>query len=164
MTKPADSPYRRALDYGCFVVLLVVFSWAMVQRWLKPTEVGPFLSVGQPADLQNAAETDQPDAPAPAPLNREDVAWGIDANSATWWELTELPGIGETKARAIVAYREQFRDDFLAENPGAEPPPAFVKPQDLDHVKGIGPATVKKMRPMLRWPETTPLTADDPGR
>jgi competence protein ComEA len=78
----------------------------------------------------------------------------INPNTATWWELDELPGIGEVKARAIVAFREQHSAEARAANPGVRPPPAFSKPEDLKQVKGIGPATVEKMRPMLTFDES----------
>lgn len=51
----------------------------------------------------------------------------ININSATVEELTELSGIGETKAEAIVAYRE--------ENGG------FSSVEDIKNVSGIGDAT-----------------------
>jgi hypothetical protein len=104
-----------------------------------------------PEDLRPSddmvAQAESPDPPPARPATQVK----INPNTAEWWELDELPGIGEVKARAIVAYREEFRSAALAANPRAEPPPAFQKAEDLAQVKGIGPATVEKMRPMLTF-------------
>ena len=71
----------------------------------------------------------------------------VEPNLAPWWELTVLPRIGETTARAIVMYRE---------SPGnsgekARTPPAFQIPGDLARVRGIGPKTVTRIAPYLRF-------------
>ncbi len=66
---------------------------------------------------------------------------GINPNTATAAELTTLPGIGQTRAESIVAFREAHRDPV---DPGA---PVFRKPEDLEQIHGIGPKTVEKLRP-----------------
>jgi len=53
---------------------------------------------------------------------------GIDINTAEWWELTLLPGIGEKTAQKIVEHRQ---------NHGP-----FETSEDLLEVSGIGPATL----------------------
>jgi competence protein ComEA len=55
---------------------------------------------------------------APAPATSR-----VDLNSASEDELAKLPGIGPSKARAIVQYRSDA---------------PFRKPDDLRKVKGIG--------------------------
>lgn len=60
----------------------------------------------------------------------------VDINSADWPELIQLPGIGETRARRIVASRQ-------ADGP-------FVDHDDLRRVHGIGPKTLERIRPYLR--------------
>ena len=59
----------------------------------------------------------------------------IDVNKATWVEWMQLEGIGEVTARKIVADRE-------ANGP-------FKSIDDVLRVKGIGPATLEKIRPWL---------------
>ena len=59
----------------------------------------------------------------------------IDPNRASETELDRLPGVGPATARAIVDARER----------GA----AFAGPDDLLGVRGIGPATLERMRPHL---------------
>jgi len=69
----------------------------------------------------------------------------VDVNSADWPELAQLPGIGEVLARRIVEERTAggpFRDlDDLQER-----------------VRGIGPATLERLRPFVApLPPTTGL-------
>ena len=56
----------------------------------------------------------------------------ININTATVEELITLPGIGEVKAQAIVAYREQ-------EGP-------FQRTDELMKVFGIGTVTYERLR------------------
>jgi competence protein ComEA len=60
----------------------------------------------------------------------------VNVNTATVEELQLLPGIGETRARAIVAAREQRG--------------GFKSVDDLVAVKGIGEASLARLRPFLR--------------
>lgn len=60
----------------------------------------------------------------------------IDINSATWVEWIQLPNIGETLARRIIADREERGP--------------FESVEDLQRVKGIGPKTIENLRPYLR--------------
>jgi competence ComEA-like helix-hairpin-helix protein len=60
----------------------------------------------------------------------------VNLNTATLSDLLTLPGIGETKARAII----QFRSDHGN----------FTSIEQLDDVPGIGPSTIKLVRPFVR--------------
>jgi competence protein ComEA len=64
------------------------------------------------------------------------IDFQIDVNTADWPELTLLPGIGETLARRIVAYREQHGP--------------FHHVDQLLEVKGIGPKKFRRIRGYLR--------------
>ena len=68
----------------------------------------------------------------------------INPNEAPVASMVRLPGIGIGKARAIVAYR----DNFSEQNTGA---PAFQNPNDLQKVKGIGPKTVENISEWLKF-------------
>ena len=59
----------------------------------------------------------------------------VDINTATQAELETLPGIGPSKAEAIVSHR--------ARRP-------FKKVEDIMRVKGIGRKTFKKLSPYLK--------------
>lgn len=59
----------------------------------------------------------------------------IDLNTATVEQLDELPGVGPSKAKEIIKYREK--------NSG------FESIEDLQNVKGIGPKIFEKLRPYI---------------
>jgi len=73
----------------------------------------------------------------------------INPNTATEAELSSIPNIGPSRASAIIAYRESF----LRANPGKL---AFEGPYDLAAIRGIGPATLDKLRQYLTF--NTPAT------
>ena len=56
----------------------------------------------------------------------------IDLNEADVYTLQRLPGIGEKRARAIVAFREEHGP--------------FRSLEELDGVEGIGPGILKELR------------------
>jgi competence ComEA-like helix-hairpin-helix protein len=80
-------------------------------------------------------------APAPAPHTTTTPARGLqlDVNTAAWYELDALPGLGETLARRIVDHR--------AANG------RFASLEALARVPGISPAKVKALTPFLVTPE-----------
>jgi competence protein ComEA len=63
------------------------------------------------------------------------IQFQVDLNAAPWPELAQLPGIGETLARRIVASR-------VADGP-------FLDQRDLMRVQGIGPRTLEGLEPYL---------------
>ena len=66
----------------------------------------------------------------------EDAVSGpLNINTATEAQLEALDGIGETKARAIVEYRESHGD--------------FASVEQLTRVDGIGDATLDKIREQI---------------
>jgi len=60
----------------------------------------------------------------------------IDPNTASAASLRRLPGIGRVKAEAIVRFRAAR---------------AFGSAEDLTSVSGIGPATIRRIRPYLSF-------------
>lgn len=75
----------------------------------------------------------------------------IDLNAAAWPELVRLPGVGETRARAIVRYRERFQ----AEHPGRV---AFTCIDDVQNVDDIGPGIAERIEPYVVFPSTVPTS------
>ncbi len=66
------------------------------------------------------------------------AAWAaVDVNSASQTELETLPGIGPSKANAII--------DFRTTNG------PFQNLNDLDRVPGIGPATLSNIGPLVSF-------------
>lgn len=88
----------------------------MFARTLGPALITLFL-------LASGASADPPDEVRAEPL--------VDINTASAEELEKLPGIGPTKARAIVEYRTRRR---------------FPSPASIQRVKGIGRATYLRIR------------------
>lgn len=71
----------------------------------------------------------------------------LDANRSPWWEFTVLPRIGETMARRMVDYRMKSQN----QSPGDGPIRVFRGAPDLDDVRGIGPKTILRIAPHLRF-------------
>jgi DNA uptake protein ComE-like DNA-binding protein len=72
------------------------------------------------------------------------LASRINPNTASVGSLVRLPGIGLTRATAIVAFRDQVAKE------GGEGV-AFSEPGDLQQIRGIGPMTVEGVAPWLRF-------------
>ncbi|MFK8000940.1 MAG: ComEA family DNA-binding protein [Polyangiales bacterium] len=71
------------------------------------------------------------EAEAPAAVEAEPV---VNLNTATEAELVTLPGIGPSKAQAIIAHRERR---------------AFRRVEDVMRVRGIGRSTFRRLRSRL---------------
>lgn len=85
------------------------------------------------ADGQQIVVPAQGDAPPP-PAGAASFT-GISLNTASAQELTELPGVGEATAAAIVAHRESIG--------------AFTSVDQLLDVKGIGPAKFDAIKELV---------------
>ena len=68
----------------------------------------------------------------------------INPNDASIASLVRLPGVSVGRARAIVAYRE----NFCGKDGGN---PAFRNCNDLQKVRGIGPKTVQNISEWLKF-------------
>ena len=77
----------------------------------------------------------------PAPM-----AGVVNVNTATVAELELLPGVGPSKARAILEAR---RDRG-----------GFKSVEELEEVKGIGPAALERLRPFARTSGKTTALAE----
>lgn len=60
----------------------------------------------------------------------------VNLNTATSEELQALPGVGETLAERIIAFRQQ------------QP---FTSLEDLDRVRGVGPSLLKQLEGRVTW-------------
>jgi competence protein ComEA len=67
----------------------------------------------------------------------------LDPNRSPEEDLDRLPGVGPSLAGAVVAEREQSG--------------GFQRPEDLLRVRGIGPATLERIRPFLDFSEGIPV-------
>jgi len=87
-----------------------------------------------------------PDPPGDGP-RAADLATRIDPNTADAAALAALPGLGQARARAIVAYRAAC----AARHPDRPP---FAQPRDLLPIQGIGVSTIDNLEPYLTFPDT----------
>lgn len=124
--------YRQHAAVFALATMLIVSCWAA--------------SVAYPSRLEPKA------VPGPAAPG---VLAGIDPNEADWWELAQLPGVGPSLARRIVAFREERR-------PLSAGAPVFETPADLIAVKGIGAKTMARVCPFLRVAKAT-TDVDNPA-
>ena len=77
-------------------------------------------------------------------LAAEPLSGVVNVNVATVEELVLLPGVGESRAKAIIALREQRG--------------SFESVDDLTEVKGIGESVLAKMRPYVALEGDTTAT------
>jgi len=75
----------------------------------------------------------------PITINHSPANASINPNNADWPSLARLPGIGESKAKAIIRYRNQ---------PASQ---GFKTAMDLKNIKGIGDVTVQNIAPYLNF-------------
>jgi competence protein ComEA len=83
---------------------------------------------------KQAAAASKPEATDPG--KSDDAPTGVvNINTASEDELMLLPGVGPSKAAAVIAWRKKYG--------------AFKKVEDLTKVKGFGYKTLKKLKPYL---------------
>jgi competence protein ComEA len=83
-----------------------------------------------------SSATAKPYSPAASPKKASTGAnERIELNAATLEQLDSLPGIGESKAKAILAYRLEKG--------------SFKQIEDLKEVKGIGEKMLEKLKPFV---------------
>jgi competence protein ComEA len=123
MSDPSHHPGRliRRGDQVAATALLVVAFLAMVIWW-----------IAQGGSSGRLAELDRSE-----PLT---ARFEVDINAADWPELMQVPGIGPTLARRIVASRQ-------TDGP-------FASPDDLRRVRGIGKKVFEQIRPYVRVAST----------
>lgn len=80
-------------------------------------------------------------------LKPEDIKIKFDINTCPWHELVLLPALGETKAKAIVAYRERHGN--------------FTTLDDLEKVKGIGTSIIAAIRDYVTVDSATTSASKD---
>jgi competence protein ComEA len=98
------------------------------------------------------ARADDTKRPSPATAAQPAVAPAgvVNINTANQEELARLPGIGPSKAKAIIEFRERAGK--------------FNKVEDLLRVRGIGRKTLRDLYPLVALEGKTTLSAKAAGR
>ena len=78
------------------------------------------------------------------PIGTVELERRINPNVASQESLARLPGIGRTRAQAIVTYREDSQRNSYGDL-------AFQNCDDLQNVKGIGPTVAAGMCQYLKF-------------
>jgi competence protein ComEA len=108
-----------------------------------------WLGGASPAQAQPAPQGKPQPPPAARPNPALPSPGVVNLNDANPDELERLPGVGPTRAKAIVEHRR------------AHP---FHRIEDLTKVKGIGRKTFSKMRPYLTIFGPTTLRSEVPRK
>jgi competence ComEA-like helix-hairpin-helix protein len=129
-------PARRRTLLRVALAALVLVLLAGVAMWLAPGAdaaawPGPRAAVRPPAAAK-VKPGDPPPAPAPAPAEQ---SGSLNLNAATEEELMRLPGVGPSKAEAVVTWRKKYG--------------SFKRVEDLAKVKGFGAKTLRRLKPFL---------------
>lgn len=115
------------------VLLLTLLFVGGTLLWFAFSQPGEGVTVvTERKDPEPQVLTETPDTPEAPGLLEGEV---LNLNTASQTELTRLPGIGETKAAAIVAWRQEHG--------------SFQTVEDLMTVDGIGEKTLENLRPYV---------------
>jgi comEA protein len=110
--------------------------WIVIVILLAAVIVAGGIIAWQKYSPPQTIEISLPPAPEPnSQPNPPDQPQKIDINRAEAWLLEALPGIGESKAQAIIAYRQQ--------NGG------FHSITEITRVEGIGPAIYEEIKDLI---------------
>jgi comEA protein len=94
--------------------------------------------------VQSGADSssEQQDSPEVEKMAEQRDSLKVNINLADGETLEKLPRIGPVMAKRIIAHRENYG--------------YFTSIQDLQEVKGIGPATASQLKPHIIFKTTTP--------
>ena len=130
------SRYEKVVLLGTAGFVLFTGGWFLAQsRTAQPYEVA--VSQQQAVEPAASAPAESQEETRPDSLLEGEV---INLNTADEYDLQRLPGIGETRARAILSYREEHGP--------------FRSVDELDNVEGIGEGILSGLRDYV--------TVDDP--
>ncbi len=110
--------------------------WTLIIILLAAVIVTGGITAWQKYSPPHPIEISLPPAPElDGKVNPSELPHRIDINRAEAWLLEALPGIGETRAQAIIAYRQQ--------NGG------FGHIIEITNVKGIGPTIYEDIKDLI---------------
>jgi competence protein ComEA len=121
--------------------------WALALSVL--TTLGPASAFAAAPSHATEASAPRPAHAAATPANESRTGAGvINLNDASAEQLVLLPGVGPSRATAIITYRKLH---------------PFKHVEELQKIKGIGKKTFARLRPLLALSGPTTLT-DRPSR
>lgn len=128
---PADPPHADSAGAPHPALTIAALGGAPAPLRTPPPHVpeSPSPATGEAVPRERGGGRPSADAAHPTP-------GVVDLNQADLAALERLPGIGPAMARRIL-------EDRAARGP-------YARPEDLLRVKGIGPATLARLRPFLR--------------
>ncbi len=132
------TPAERRVARFLFVVAVIGTLWHLIEGLRPPPP--PLEIVRGAFGPDSSADAALHDSTHPFVLNEMSSAFPIDLRTAGAQALTALPGIGPVLAGRIVAWRTSRTDVWQL--------------TDLLEVRGIGPATIERIRPLVTMPET----------
>ena len=129
----AHSLRRFAIWFASAAVAVVIGA-----SWLDamPATAAPVAAAGAPA-ASASLNGDRDDMPTPTPRHSgaAKLSGKLNLNTANEEQLMLLPGVGQSKADRIVAFRKKSG--------------GFKRVADLRRVKGFGYKSLKKLEPFL---------------
>lgn len=131
--------YKKVVLNTTLIFSLTLFSTAQAQQSVvenpmlssAPVRYGSYSNSVPSVQTQTVPTPTTQTKPSKSP-KKEASTGSVNINSASETELVALPSIGPSKAKAITEYRQQQG--------------GFKSIDDLQKVKGIGPATLEKLR------------------
>jgi len=130
-----------------FIALGVGIGFFREPERSRETGVAPIVRANAIADSSSIEAQTTVDSATVSPAAAVVDLYPIDVNRADEALLSELPGIGTVRARAILEERH-------AHGP-------FRSLQDLTRVKGIGPATVRRFEGLITFGAATGMSVED---
>lgn len=144
LISPMFTGLTRQEQRALFFLLVIIAGGVAVHQWRGDTAPRERLIIdGEQGQIVSVSPTFS------APQSEARSSSLIDLNTATATELTALPGIGEVRARDIVAHRE-------AHGP-------FARVEDLTEVPGIGDGTLARIRDQVTVSGTPPPPTSGPS-
>ena len=148
------SPSKRqsliAMGIACLVIsaLLVFYGLSQpkineaaltdLQSTLSSTAVSQSTSNQSAASVENTSASSQTtvlNTQESQSISAQNVSYPVNLNTCTYEDLISIEGIGDTKAQAILEYR-----DYLG---------GYTNVSQLKDIKGIGDATFAKIEPYV---------------
>ena len=132
LLQPVSSVFNRQEQTALLFLaaaLLLGTGVAVVDRY-DPEAMEEFHVIEDAVEVPAGASAAHHDPPPPL-----EPAAAVAVNTATAAQLQTLPSIGPKTAARIISFREQNGP--------------FARLEDLLEVKGIGPATLEKIRPAV---------------